>query len=164
MKFDSELYELTKEISKEKIEYTKEELEFARLILSEFYEKAKEEKPKDGLITVTFKDRWWSTTDMGYHEIYELVRLKKFNTLFRHYNIYVQDSSSIQDEGHDAYFELIWDYRTYTDSLKNSEMQEKIERYEKEKKYNEYKTNKEEVAKIEEDIKRLQRKLDTLKK
>ena len=101
---------------------------------------------------------------MGYHEIYELVRLKKFNTLFRHYNIYVQDSSSIQDEGHDAYFELIWDYRTYMDSLKNSEMQEKVERFEKEKKYNKYKTKKEEVAKIEEDIKRLQRKLDTLKK
>ena len=50
------------------------------------------------------------------------------------------------------------------DSLKNSEMKEKVERFEKEKKYNKYKTKKEEVAKIEEDIKRLQRKLDTLKK
>ena len=123
MKFDSELYELTKGVSKEKKEYTKEELEFARLILNEFCKKAKEEEPEDGLIRVTFISKWWSTVDEGYHEINDLLRLRKFNTLFRHYNIYIGDLSFLEDEYHDSYFELIWDYRTYMDGLKNREMQ-----------------------------------------
>ena len=108
MKFDSELYELTKDISEEKKEYTKEELEFAKLILNEFCKKAKEEEPDDGLIRVTFTSKWWSTVDEGYHEINDLLKLRKFNTLFRHYNIYIGDSSYLEDEYHDAYFELIW--------------------------------------------------------
>lgn len=173
MKFDSELYELTKSVSKEKKEYTKEELEFARVILNEFCKKAKEEKPQDGLIRVTFTRQWWSKVDKGYHEIIDLLKLGKFNTLFRHYNIYVGGLSYLgglsflEDELPpfiDEYFELIWDYRTYMDGLKNREMQEKIRRYEDNKRFNEYSKKWQEAAEIEEEIKTLQKRLDTLRR
>ena len=164
MKFDSDLYELTKNISEQEKEYTKEELEFAKLILSEFCKKAKEEKPEDGLIKVTFTSRWWSTVDNGYHEINDLLRLSKFNTLFRHYNIYIGDSSYLEDEYHNAYFELIWDYKTYLDGLKNPLIQEEVKLYEQEKAFSEHIKSEEEQTAIEEEIKTLQRKLDAIKK
>ena len=163
MKFDSKLYELTKDVNKEE-EYTKEELEIAEFILNEFCKKAKEEKSEDGIITVTFTSRWWGTVDNGYHEIYNLFKSKKFNTLFRHYNIYIGDLSFVEDEFNNAYFELKWDYMTYIDGLKNNEKKKEIKTYEENKRLNEYKKNCEEVAIIEEEIKALQRKLEIIKK
>ena len=84
--------------------------------------------------------------------------------LFRHYNIYIGDLSFLEDECHDAYFELIWDYRTYMDGLKNREMQEKIRRYEENKRFDEYSKKRQEAAEIEEEIKTLQKRLDTLRR
>ncbi len=131
MKFNGYLYELTKNINDDDSEYTNEEIEFARVILDEFCNKAKNAKPHDGLISVEFKSRWYCDSDKGYKEIYHLSR--KFNSMFRHYNIYIGDVSYLEDEFHDAYFKLVWDYKTYMDNLKSREMQAMIEKYEKEK-------------------------------
>lgn len=131
MKFNEYLYELTKNIEDDDFEYTDEEVEFARVILDEFCNKAKNAKPHDGLISVEFKSRWYSDSDKGYKEINHLSR--KFNSMFRHYNIYIGDVSYLEDDFHDAYFKLIWDYRSYMDNLKTREMQSMIEGYEKEK-------------------------------
>ena len=145
---------------KKKIEYTKEELEFAKVILSEFCKKAKDEEPVDGLIRVKFNSRYWGAVDEGYDVIDELLCLKKFNSLFRHYNIYVGNVSYFYNS--DSYFELVWDYRTYMNSLNKPKMQEKIRTYEKNKSLIDSKKS-QEASEIEKEIGVLQLRLDKLR-
>ena len=80
------------------------------------------------LLKVRFKSEFWSEPDEGYDLINELVgceywknNVNNFDNFFRNYYIYLGSIERVSDEFTKAYFEIIWDYKSYYETVKNTE-------------------------------------------
>ena len=67
------------------------------------------------VLKVKFKSPFWQEPDLGYYEIEELVKNNNFDSFARQYCFYLGDVE--YDEGYTDYYEIVWDYRTYYETI-----------------------------------------------
>ena len=59
-------------------------------------------------------------SDNGYNQMKELVKLGKFDAFASQYCIYLGNTNSLTTRTEDAYYQIIWDYKTYYEQLRES--------------------------------------------
>ncbi len=132
MKYDKKLFELSQEsYSKSKNTTDKEVKQKQKALLKIFLKRFKSElmnNKENELLKVCFKSEFWSEPDEGYDLINELVgceywknNVNNFDNFFRNYYIYLGSIERVSDEFTKAYFEIIWDYKSYYETVKNTE-------------------------------------------
>lgn len=90
---------------------------------------------KNGILKIKFRSRFWSTTDDGYEQIKELVNSGKFDSFANQYCLYLGNVETREDENTNSYYEIIWDYKTYFETLSMHEIEKGLA-FKKNKKYN----------------------------
>lgn len=91
------------------------------LMINKFQEELKsKEELEDGVLKVKFETRYFSDFNDGYNEITKLVNNNAFDSFARDYCIYLGESNSRCDEWHEAYYEVIWDYKTYFEQVEEN--------------------------------------------
>lgn len=126
MKYNEELFNISKQYTNrvEPVLSSKKTDELEQEVLKVLLDRYKKilkvkDKKHDGVLKVRLRG-----VDDGYLEVQELIKLNKFNSFASDYCIYIAKS-------HDGvYIDLIWDYKTYFDTL-NSLNQEESEYEEK---------------------------------
>lgn len=92
-----------------------------KLLLGKFEEQLKsKQKLEEGILKIKFKSIFYSDFNDGYREIDELVKSNNFDDFAREYCMYLGDVEHRCDEYNDAYYEVIWDYKTYFEQLKEN--------------------------------------------
>ena len=84
------------------------------ILLKRFKEELENNKNQNnGIIKVKFRDQFWKDSEEGYNLIKELVEAGKFDSFASKYFMYLGNVETRYDELHTAYFEIIWDYKSY---------------------------------------------------
>lgn len=92
-----------------------------KLLLGKFQEQLEsKEKLEEGILKIKFKSIFFSNFNDGYHEIDELVKSNNFDYFAREYCMYLGEVERRCDEYNDAYYEVIWDYKTYFEQLREN--------------------------------------------
>ncbi len=92
-----------------------------KLLLGKFQEQLNsKEKIEKGILKIKFESRFFSDFNDGYCEIDELVKSNNFDDFAREYCMYLGDVEHRCDECSDAYYEIVWDYKTYFEQLKEN--------------------------------------------
>lgn len=126
MKYENKLFNLSAEAYNKMSLHTnvviKEESNEQSKLLKILFEKFKEELESQqdsnlGILRVKFIQGFWKTPELGYTEISRLVKNNTFNFFANQYCIYLGNVENNCDERHDAYYEIIWDYKTYFEQL-----------------------------------------------
>ena len=135
MKYDNELFNLSIEaynmvkplnnnINKE---IKRKQDKLLKLLFIKFQEQLKSKKDiGEGILKVKFKSRLENDFNDGYQEIDELVKNNTFYSFASEYCIYISDIEDKCDESHSAYYEVIWDYKTYFKQLKTHQTGKKV--------------------------------------
>jgi len=129
MKFDEQVFNLSAEAYKmgksskddtnKKVK--KKQNKLLKMLLTKFREQLKSKKDiDDGILKAKFVSRFWSKATDGYREIDELVKSNNFDSFASDYCMYVGDIEYRCNECYDAYYEIIWDYKTYYEQLRES--------------------------------------------
>lgn len=129
MKFDEQVFNLsveayntvesTKDDTNEEVKEKQNKL--LKILLTKFREQLKSKKDNgDGILKVKFESRFWSDFNDGYREIDELVKSNNFDSFASEYCMYIGDIEYRCDECYSAYYEIIWDYKTYFEQLRES--------------------------------------------
>lgn len=116
MKYNEELFDISKEYTDrvEPILSSKETSELESRVLDVLIKRYKkmlsvEDKKHDGVLKIRLRGE-----DEGYYELKRLVKLNKFTSFASEYCIYIKKE---QEKTSGDYFDLIWDYKTYFDTL-----------------------------------------------
>ena len=129
MKFDEQVFNLSVEAynmveaSKDNIdvEVKKKQDKLLKILLTKFSEQLKSKKDNgDGILKVKFESRFWSDFNDGYREIDELVKSNNFDSFASEYCMYIGDIEYRCNECYSAYYEIIWDYKTYFEQLREN--------------------------------------------
>ncbi len=92
-----------------------------KLLLGKFEEQLKsKQKLEEGILKIKFKSIFFSNFNDGYHEIDELVKSNNFDYFASEYCMYLGEVEHRCDEYNDAYYEVIWDYKTYFEQLREN--------------------------------------------
>ena len=92
-----------------------------KLLLGKFQEQLESrEKLEEGILKIKFKSIFFSDFNDGYYEIDELVKSNNFDYFAREYCMYLGEVEHRCDEYNDAYYEVIWDYKTYFEQLREN--------------------------------------------
>ena len=75
----------------------------------------------NGIVKVKIKSPFWQDPEEGYQLIDELIESHKFDTFASEYGFYLGDVEYRSNEFYTAYFEIIWDYKSYFESLNKIE-------------------------------------------
>lgn len=98
------------------------------ILLKRFTNELKQkENQNNGIVKIKFKDRFQQDADDGYHLIKELIDTQKFDSFASQYCFYLGNTDDRYDEYHSAYYEVIWDYKTYFESVSMAHIESKIE-------------------------------------
>ncbi len=126
MKYDEQLFNLseiahatskpTGEVSKE---IRQKQSIALRKLLEKFQCQLLERKSDDRFLRFVFRKIFWNDFDDGYDIIDELVRSGNFDSFASEYCMYISNVERRCDENNDAYYEVIWYYRTYFENLKD---------------------------------------------
>ena len=129
MKFDKQVFNLSIEAYntvESKKNDTNEEVKIKqdkllKILLTKFREQLKSKEDNgDGILKVIFESRFCSDFNDGYREINELVKSNNFDSFASEYCMYIGDIEYRCDEWYSAYYEIIWDYKTYFEQLRES--------------------------------------------
>lgn len=131
MKYDRKLFELSQEVySKSKNTTDKEVKQKQKELLKIFLKRFKQElinNEENDLLKVRFQSEFWCEPDEGYDLINELVgseywkdNVNNFDNFFKNYFIYLGDMNRRSDEFNPSYFEIIWDYKSYYEIIKDA--------------------------------------------
>lgn len=92
--------------------------ELLKILLKRFLEELdKSPNQNNGIIKVRIKSAFWQSPEEGYYLIKKLVEESKFDTFASQYCMYLGKVENRCDEYCSAYFEIIWDYKTYFEFL-----------------------------------------------
>ena len=128
MKFDNQLFDLSAELY-QKNQNVKEEVEeevkrkqkkVLKMILSKFKEELKSTKNNKGILKVKFESKFWSDFNDGYREIDDLINSNHFESFINEYCMYLGSVNFTCNEYENAYYEIIWDYKTYFEELRKN--------------------------------------------
>ena len=135
MKFDDQLFNLSAEVYNKIKNFnnnTNEEVKrkqdiVLKILLTKFKEQLKLTKDIDKVILkVKFESKFWSDFNDGYREINELVNSENFDYFAGEYCMYIGDVNYTCDEYQNAYYEIIWDYKTYFEQLRTNHVVKKV--------------------------------------
>ena len=97
-----------------------------KILLKRFLEELqKNPDQNNGIAKVKFKSPFWQNSDEGYSLIKKLVESQKFDTFASEYCFYLGDVETRCDDYYTAYFEIIWDYKSYFEFLNMSVIESK---------------------------------------
>lgn len=127
MQYNEELFNISldnySKISDEKITYEKKDItkikkELLMLIIAKL-KKCLNSKtnPHNGILRIKFRSRYSGITDEGYNQILELIKIGQFDLFASEFCLYLGNIEYKKDKNIDAYFEIIWDYKTYFESF-----------------------------------------------
>lgn len=77
----------------------------------------KHKEENTGIIKFKFYNRYLGSVDEGYELIENLMDSKQFDAFASQYCFYLGDIEYRCDENDDAFYEIIWDYKTYYETL-----------------------------------------------
>lgn len=119
-------YQNIKKIEVDNID-TKLQDKLLKILLKRFSEELKKNpNQNNGIVKVRFKSPFWQDPEEGYNLIKELVESQKFDTFASEYCFYLGDIETRCDEYYTSYFEIIWDYKSYFESLSMSVIESEI--------------------------------------
>ena len=127
MKYDETIFKLSEEAynmlgesnAKNDNEITKKQDKVLKLLFNKFKEKLiSDNKTNNGILKVQFESIFYSDFNDGYREIDELVKSKNFDSFASNYCMYLGNIEYRCNEYYNAYYEIIWDYKTYFEQLK----------------------------------------------
>lgn len=129
MKYDEQIFNLsmeaynmsepTKAISTEE---KKKQDHLLKILLKKFEEKLKsKESVGNGILTIRIRSPFFCKSDEGYEEIRAL-GFDGFNSFASEYCMYLGDIEYRSDEWYTAYYEIIWDYKTYFEQVRETKM------------------------------------------
>ena len=127
MKFNNAMFNLSqdyyKDIQNSKTTSLDKRLQnkLLKVLLKRFKNELKENS-HTGIIKVKFKSPFWQDPEDGYDLIRMLITIDKFDNFASEYCIYLGNSEDRCDEMHTAYYEIIWDYRTYFENMNTKEL------------------------------------------
>ena len=131
MKFNGNLYELTKVLPKYDEELNIEELDYEEKVFESLINKINKSKSEDGLIRVRYvSNKFNKNGDEDFELINYLIVHDLFNKIFNQYCIYY---TKLTDEVYDydeAPIEITWDYKRYKEGLNTKSIQSQIATYE----------------------------------
>lgn len=97
-----------------------------KLLMKKFQEQLKSKTNlEEGILKVKFKNKFFSDYNDGYHEIEELVKENNFDSFASEYCMYLGNVEYRCDECNTAYYEVIWDYKTYFEQLNTPQNRKK---------------------------------------
>ena len=124
MKFNDEMFNLSQDyyndITNSKTTSLDKRLQnkLLKVLLKKFKDELKENS-NTGIIKVKFKNPFWQDAEDGYDLIRMLITLDKFDSFASEYCIYLGNVEDRCDHEHTAYYEIIWDYKTYFENMNN---------------------------------------------
>lgn len=130
MKYDNQIFNLSAKAysmvetssDSEDEKVSRKQVELLKILLKKFQEQLKSKKDiGNGTLKVKFESRFWTDFNDGYNEIDELVKSNNFDSFASEYCIYLGDVEHRCDEYHTAYYEVIWDYKTYFEQSKSQQ-------------------------------------------
>lgn len=71
----------------------------------------------NGILKIKFRSRYSGETDDGYNEILQLIKTGQFDSFASEFCLYLRNIEYRKNKNIDAYFEIIWDYKTYYESF-----------------------------------------------
>lgn len=99
-------------------EIKRKQSKLLKILLKKFQEELKTKgKVCNGILKVKFNSPFWQDSELGYREIEELVKSNNFDSFASQYCFYLGDVEYRCDDWHTAYYEIIWDYKTYFEQL-----------------------------------------------
>ena len=125
MKFNNEMFNLSqdyyKDIQNSKTTSSDRKLQnkLLKVLLKRFKNELKE-NPNTGIIKIKFKSPFWQNPEEGYDLIRMLIAIDKFDSFASEYCIYLGKVEDRYDEMHTDYYEIIWDYKTYFETMNNN--------------------------------------------
>ena len=126
IKYDEKLYNLGLEAykninipKKNERGFSEKKNKFIKLLLRKFKKELRQQEYNNGIIKVRFERKFWSDFNDGYNELKELITSLDFdiNSFLSEYCMYIGDIEYRCNEYTDAYFEIIWDYKTYYEHM-----------------------------------------------
>ena len=119
MKYNKELFELSRELISNTSKTSdifdeKTVLELLALLIK----KVKDTKIDNDTIKITFNYPIFGNPEAGYAFIYNLVKNNKFNKIASEYGFYLSNINMNHSEYSDDNIEIIWDYKSYNESIK----------------------------------------------
>lgn len=149
MKFDDKLFEMSKRVTDDftvsKREDTQEDRLLKNSLMSVLLKRIndileKENTNLDDLIKIRINSCYWGKPEKGYEEIKELIKRNLLDDFLRDYSMYLGKVRTTSDVLADAFYEIIFDYKTYYENainytnenilvLKNKIEKNKIEEY-----------------------------------
>ena len=94
----------------------------------------------NGLLKTKFRSRFLSKTDDGYEQIKRLIKLGKFDSFASDYCLYLGNVGYSEEKNCIYYYEIVWDYKTYFETLNMYETKDTLNTKEN-KIYNKSMTN-----------------------
>lgn len=133
MKYNDEAFNISAQyypnIKETEVDYIDTNLQdkLLKILLKRFSEELeKNPNQNNGIIKVMFKSPFWQDSEEGYNLIKELVESQKFDTFASQYCFYLGDVETRCDEYYTSYFEIIWDYKSYFESLSMNVIESEI--------------------------------------
>ena len=124
MKYNNEVFNISTQNypSIQEIETSDADKQLEDKLLSILLKKVSKElsinpRPKNGIVKVYFKHPFLQEPEDGYHLIQYLIAAEKFDSFAREYCFYLGNVEYSCDKDNSAYFEIIWDYKTYFEGL-----------------------------------------------
>ena len=97
-----------------------------KILLKRFsLELAKNPSQNKGIVKVKIKSPFRQDPEDGYQLINELIESHKFDTFASEYGFYLGNVEYRSNEFYTAYFEIIWDYKSYFEALNKIEKNKK---------------------------------------
>lgn len=124
MKYNEELFNTSAEYYK-KIKEPKEneevrnaQNELLPILLKKCKQSLEDDKNQNkGIVKVRFKSEFWQNPEEGYSLLRDLKRAGQFDTFASQYGFYLGESVDECNEYQSAFIEVVWDYKTYFESL-----------------------------------------------
>lgn len=131
MKYEDTAYNLSAQFYKDEDDDNIEvddqtQCELLPILLKKFAEELeKDDTQNKGIVKVRFKQAFWQPAEPGYHVLRELVDAKKFDEFGSQFCFYLGNVERECNEYRDAYIEIIWDYKTYFEYARVSQLDSK---------------------------------------
>lgn len=126
MKYEEQLFNLSADAytkvdlfdKTENDEIIKKQSKLLKILLKRFQEELKNKgNASKGILKVKFNSPFWQDSELGYREIEELIESNNFDSFASQYCFYLGDVEYRYNECYTAYYEIIWDYKTYFEQL-----------------------------------------------
>lgn len=134
MQYDKDLYNLSKkgsrgiDTSKTILDPEMEEKfnKLLKILFEKFKSEIKKSKSTDGILITKFYFHFWQNPEQGYTEINNLKENPILYYLLGEYCIYISDHRKYDSQYNSSYYEVIWNYQKYYESLSPEQKKKRL--------------------------------------